>query len=99
MDNEKVHKSPPPIKEDEEVSADGGDQDSRSSSTGSPSFSEHNVIGSRENRLVNRSKLLMYSVLLLSATIVGGVTYWFMEGEEQRWYEDEVSSDKRQTSC
>ncbi|KAL3918421.1 MAG: hypothetical protein SGILL_004243 [Bacillariaceae sp.] len=46
-------------------------------------------LAQKETRLVNRSKWLVYLVILLSAALVGSLTYFFMEKEEKVWYQDE----------
>jgi len=46
-------------------------------------------LDAKETRLVNRSKLLVYLIILLSAAVCGGLTYWFVQSEEERFYEDE----------
>lgn len=49
-------------------------------------------VAARENRLVHRSKCLVYLVILLSAAAAGTATYFFMQNEEEVWYADEVSN-------
>jgi hypothetical protein len=48
-------------------------------------------IAARENALVFYSKLLVMSVLLLSAGGVGFLTWWFIAGEEEDDYKAQVS--------
>lgn len=48
----------------------------------------------QENTRVNISKLLVYMVILLAAVVVGICTYFFMEGQEAVWFQDEVCFER-----
>ncbi|KAL3911622.1 MAG: hypothetical protein SGILL_007209 [Bacillariaceae sp.] len=75
------------------VEVDDEDVESTSSNLGSKSASSGPegapMLAQKETKLVNRSKICVYLVILLSAALVGGLTYWFMEEREQIWWEDE----------
>lgn len=62
-----------------------GDDDRNSKSTS-------DILAARETSLVKKSKLLVYLVIFISATVAGMLTYRFVEKEEKDWYADEVSS-------
>ena len=50
-----------------------------------------NTIAYNNTLLVNRSKWIVYLVILISATVAGGLTYHYVNEANKRWYEDEVS--------
>lgn len=74
---------------DNEVASAGGKTAEDSESTTSSGLSGSDF-ALRETKMVNRSKALMYSVILCCTCVIGGVTYWFMEREQVAWYENEV---------
>jgi hypothetical protein len=78
---------------------DGNDDARSTNSTSTPDQStggatQRNLepeIAARENAQVFYSKLLVMSVLLLSAGGVGFLTWWFITGEEEDDYKAQVS--------
>jgi hypothetical protein len=52
--------------------------------------SNDSVIAQDETSAVNRSKILVYLVLLITATAVGTATYFFLSKEEHDDFESEV---------
>jgi hypothetical protein len=53
------------------------------------------ALAAKETRQVNRSKILVYLVLLVSAVTVGYFTYYFLSQEEENNFETQVSSQPR----
>ncbi|KAG7342939.1 adenylate/guanylate cyclase [Nitzschia inconspicua] len=47
------------------------------------------ALAQRETKLINRSKLCVYLVIVLSVAVLGTLTYLLMTSQEQQWYEDE----------
>lgn len=75
---------------DEEMSADNPPPMSSRASL------EHvSGLGTKDTKLINRSKGVVYLVLFLSAAIVSVATYFYMEAEDSVWYHHEVC----QTTC
>lgn len=52
------------------------------------------VLASRETKQVFRSKILVFTVLLLSAAAVGTFTYYFLSQDELSDFETQVSTEK-----
>ena len=63
-----------------------GDEGSHSGSSGDAPLAQ------KETRAVNRSKLLVYFVLLLAATAMGTLTYVFVSNQQEKDFETDVSS-------
>ena len=84
--------------DDEDVESTSSRFGSNSASSGADATP---VLAQKETRLVNRSKVCVYLVILVSAALVGGLTYWFMESREAVWYEDEVRGalDRKSSAC
>ena len=72
------------------------DDSLRSSTPESADHQSSKSIDHDETRMVNRSKIIVYLVILLSAAVAGTLTYLFVKEEEKRWYEDEVRPKKKQ---
>ena len=49
-------------------------------------------IAHQKTVLVNRSKWVVYLVILVSSIVAGILTHHFVKQAEKRWYEDEVRS-------
>ena len=47
-------------------------------------------LGKEDTKLINRSKGVVYLVLVLSAAIASVSTYFYMEEEDSIWYHHEV---------
>ena len=56
-----------------------------------PTKEERPALAHRENLAVNRSKLLVYAVLLLTAAGAAFGTYYFVDDAEQKEFKKEVS--------
>jgi hypothetical protein len=67
--------------------------ENRRESTSESSDSEEGavLVGLKETKNVNRSKLLVYLVLLFAALTVGFATYYFLDKEEEKAFEQSVS--------
>jgi hypothetical protein len=70
---------------DEHSMTETSNKDSVASST-----SNESVIAQDETSAVNRSKFIVYLVLLVTAAAVGTATYFFMSKEEHDEFESEV---------
>jgi hypothetical protein len=51
---------------------------------------EEEQLAARETKAVNAGKVLVFGVLLLSAVLMGWLTYWFTSEEEQDTFETSV---------
>jgi hypothetical protein len=52
---------------------------------------EQPVLAQKETRLVNRAKILVYTVLFVVAGAAAFGTYWFVDQDEQTDFEQQVS--------
>jgi hypothetical protein len=75
---------------DEEAMSDGHSTTENSFKDASDSSSA-TPIGQHETKAVNRSKILVYLVLLVAAAAAGTATFFLMSIEEQDDFESEVS--------
>ena len=76
-----------------EVEEEGEHSDSSGALSGDhPRVAEQGQEGlhAKETRLVNRSKILVYVFLLISAGAFGTASYFFLEEQEKIWWQDEV---------
>lgn len=48
-------------------------------------------LGEKDSKLVTRSKCIVYLVLFVCAAASGAVAFFFLEEEDVRWQNDEVS--------
>ena len=83
------------IMEDEENSTDAASTASKGQGS-TPSSSDREdeaILAGKETKLVNRSKCLVYIVLIVAAVGFATYTYFFMKEEQKVWYEDEVGKD------
>jgi uncharacterized protein HemX len=90
-----------PVQLAEESSNEGEDGYSTTETSAkedSTSFSA-TPIAHQETRAVNRSKSLVYLVLLVAAAAAGTATYVFLSIEEQSDFESEVSNVFVRSSC
>jgi hypothetical protein len=84
---------------DEEAMSDEHSATETSAREASTSSSATPIIGQQETKAVNRSKSLVYLVLLVSAAAAGTATYFFLSIEEQDDFESEVSDVFLRSSC
>jgi hypothetical protein len=77
---------------DEEAMSDEHSATETSAKEASTSSSATPVIGQQETKAVNRSKSLVYLVLLVAAAAAATATYLFLSAEEQGDFESEVSN-------
>jgi hypothetical protein len=79
---------------DEHSLTETSGKDSSTSGTSSESSIAHD-----ETSAVNRSKVLVYLVLLITAAAVGTATYFFVAKEEQDDFESEVRNVFERSYC
>jgi hypothetical protein len=77
---------------DEEAMSDEHSSTETSAKEASTSSHASPIIGQQETKAVNRSKSLVYLVLLVVAAASGTATYFFLSVEEQDDFEFEVSN-------
>jgi hypothetical protein len=75
---------------DDNSLSDNSTTDHSQKDAGASTASSECAIGQGETVAVNRSKLLVYGVLALTAAAFGSSMYLFVSGEEQDDFESEV---------